>query len=598
MKLLLKTRRLLAFTFAVLLASSAVAQEIQVTFRPGVPDPPSNWTSNANWDTPDSTDDFPPEGQFREIAVISSGGTAFIDSPIVNGPGEIFIPTGTLEIRDTGNITLFDGFIDGDSNGLADTEGNVTVGFQGTLRKIGGGQLTANRLVFNSGASVFDVELSPTSTPISVVPAPAPTVGNGSRGDVVLNGVLNVDYSGITNPSGSYQLISGDSAFGNFGQVNSIGLGPAQTTRVTVDGGLVSANVINIPTLTIDRSTGLVRVDNTHNLPISLDGIQIASANGSFNAASATALGSGWSVSAANDANSVAQLFEGASPASPSASLTPNSMSAIGANLYQRPAPAFFQQDVEDVQFFYTDRELGVLEGIVTYVGDAGPIDNDIVLYIDNQGDAAIRNASAFVQELEAYRITSSDGSLLTSGWVSLDDSGADGGIWTESGVPSANELLETVFNFNDPDGDNSTTFDNTVFNLGRIFNTSGDQEGLAFEFLLAGDITATPGSISFIPEVDDLSAGVVGDYNGNGTVDAADYTVWRDSLGGSAAGLQNRDPANTGLVSTADYNSWKSNFGNGGASVAAASAVPEPCSLLLLLMASIGVLSANRRNW
>ena len=27
-------------------------------------------------------------------------------------------------------------------------------------------------------------------------------------------------------------------------------------------------------------------------------------------------------------------------------------------------------------------------------------------------------------------------------------------------------------------------------------------------------------------------SAGVDGDYNGNGVVDAADYTVWRDSLG------------------------------------------------------------------
>jgi hypothetical protein len=45
--------------------------------------------------------------------------------------------------------------------------------------------------------------------------------------------------------------------------------------------------------------------------------------------------------------------------------------------------------------------------------------------------------------------------------------------------------------------------------------------------------------------------APVAGDYNGNGTVDAPDYTVWRD--GGS--------PDDT----IAGYNLWKANFGKGG---------------------------------
>ena len=58
-------------------------------------------------------------------------------------------------------------------------------------------------------------------------------------------------------------------------------------------------------------------------------------------------------------------------------------------------------------------------------------------------------------------------------------------------------------------------------------------------------------------------SAALVGDYNGNGKVDAADYTVWRDNLGGEwfDPGCESR-PANMGVVSIADYNSWKANFG------------------------------------
>ena len=52
---------------------------------------------------------------------------------------------------------------------------------------------------------------------------------------------------------------------------------------------------------------------------------------------------------------------------------------------------------------------------------------------------------------------------------------------------------------------------------------------------------------------------GVQGDYNGNGIVDAADYTVWRDHLGQTFA-LPNEGTGQTpGTVSIEDYNFWKS---------------------------------------
>jgi hypothetical protein len=85
------------------------------------------------------------------------------------------------------------------------------------------------------------------------------------------------------------------------------------------------------------------------------------------------------------------------------------------------------------------------------------------------------------------------------------------------------------------------------------------------------------------------------GDYNQNGTVDAADYTVWRDHLG-SGTTLANDD---TPGVDQDDYTRWKDNFGQTSGSGSAAktnAAVPEPTTALLMALAVAGVL--NRRRW
>jgi T5SS/PEP-CTERM-associated repeat protein len=74
-----------------------------------------------------------------------------------------------------------------------------------------------------------------------------------------------------------------------------------------------------------------------------------------------------------------------------------------------------------------------------------------------------------------------------------------------------------------------------------------------------------------------------IGDYNHNGVVDAADYTVWRDSLGKTGIGLA-ADGDNNHVVDVADYNIWKSNFGlTAGSGGAASDPVPEPSTLLML---------------
>ena len=71
-------------------------------------------------------------------------------------------------------------------------------------------------------------------------------------------------------------------------------------------------------------------------------------------------------------------------------------------------------------------------------------------------------------------------------------------------------------------------------------------------------------------------AVGLAGDYNGNGAVDAADYTLWRNSLGQRGAGLT-ADGNHDDRVDAADYAVWKANFGDTAGAGMAAVAVPEP---------------------
>ena len=77
-------------------------------------------------------------------------------------------------------------------------------------------------------------------------------------------------------------------------------------------------------------------------------------------------------------------------------------------------------------------------------------------------------------------------------------------------------------------------------------------------------------------------------DFNGDGSVDAADYTLWRDTLGSS---FDLRADANAdGAVDIADYNLWKSGFGV--PSTSGVIVVPEPTTLLLLLLGAATLFS------
>ena len=86
---------------------------------------------------------------------------------------------------------------------------------------------------------------------------------------------------------------------------------------------------------------------------------------------------------------------------------------------------------------------------------------------------------------------------------------------------------------------------------------------------------------------------GVPGDYNNNGTVDAADYVLWR-----KGAALQN-EVTTIGENTPDDYTEWRARFGNtsGAGSGALSAAVPEPGTAVLTLLGLVTAGMFRRRQ-
>ncbi len=92
-------------------------------------------------------------------------------------------------------------------------------------------------------------------------------------------------------------------------------------------------------------------------------------------------------------------------------------------------------------------------------------------------------------------------------------------------------------------------------------------------------------------------SNGATGDYNGDGAVNLADYTVWRDSLGMSVENGAGADGSGNGVIDTDDYDVWKTQLGQSSGQLAGLSAsVPEPASAAVALLA-LGFVARSRRS-
>lgn len=326
--------------------------------------------------------------------------------------------------------------------------------------------------------------------------------------------------------------------------------------------------------LTVDRATGSIQLSNPTGSPIEIDSYSIKSATGSLDPADGRWLSfadqgvSGW--------------MEAAPVPTELSELNPLSSTVVAANdgrtLGQAyaPNPPAFGVSVSDLQFTYSSPTGQTYQGIIEYVGN--DTSNNLVLTVNTgTGEATLQNASPFDVTIDGYSILSESGSLKPNNgdWNSLADQAVEG--WQESG-PTTEALSE----LNPLDG--QLLVSGADYEMGALFNLEGNRD-LELRFSLAGE-GAMDGVVVYQ---------LTGDYNDDGVVDAADYTVWRDKVGSASSTLANRAPSSSGLVGADDYAVWKANFGNradDGVIGEPLNPVPEPSSCLLAFstLAVIGI--------
>jgi hypothetical protein len=185
---------------------------------------------------------------------------------------------------------------------------------------------------------------------------------------------------------------------------------------------------------------------------------------------------------------------------------------------------------------------------------------------------------------------------------------GAGSTLELDLGTPAQSDLLSITGNLI-AGGTLRVSLDNTViapsegnvFNLLDFASASGAFGALNLPSLTPGlawntSRLLTAGELSVM-----ASPGLPGDYNSNGIVDAADYTVWRDRLGQNVA-LPNTDPSDTdNMVTSAEYNFWRSRFGatfgSGAGALSASQTAPEPGTWALTMLAGCLLAAVGRRR-
>jgi hypothetical protein len=134
---------------------------------------------------------------------------------------------------------------------------------------------------------------------------------------------------------------------------------------------------------------------------------------------------------------------------------------------------------------------------------------------------------------------------------------------WTPETPPGAN--LVDIYAVDD--GLAATISSNTTTRINGLRVGSAAKEHFSGE-IHSGTLTMTEGTLEVIgnnllvigrENPHWYSTG--GDYNQNSVVDAADYTVWRDTVGSSTDFRADGDESNT--IDQADYIFWKNRFGN-----------------------------------
>lgn len=493
--------------------------------------------ADNDWETVDNWDHFItgalPSGAENEIAAISNGDTAVVSTILANisspdsAPGQLTVSGGsTLQVVGSGAFST-------QANTLAD--GSASFFGTGTLSIVGSAaSFTSTGLSF-AGGGVYN-----------------PAITSGSHGVISVPGAVDLQGSTLRpsfdgyspSSSDSWTLIDANAINGSFTIDQSAA--PVGRRFVTSVGGggangqQLALGIQAMAVLTVNVDDGSASLSSPSGDAIEIIGYSIGSSGGNLSPAGWSSFedqsNPGWQEAGTPTTNLLDEL---AGPINAStqggATLTATATSlgsplVAGSTEFQVPAAG------SDLTFEYVTSDFELVQGQVQYTGLT--LVNNLLLTVDPvTGQAELKNSSNRTINLRGYSILSDDGSLKPGNgdWNSLQDQGVTG---VEEADPRVDQLSELV-----PLSANAVVLSpGEAFQLGDLFDTTGTQD-LGLEFVL------------------DPSA-AAGDYNDDGVVSIADYTVWRDNLGGVGTTLANRDPANAGVVSSADYETWKSNFG------------------------------------
>lgn len=205
--------------------------------------------------------------------------------------------------------------------------------------------------------------------------------------------------------------------------------------------------------------------------------------------------------------------------------------------------------------------------GVVEYVGDLRPGNSPAT--VSYEGDVLFNSSASLIIELGGLTAGTQHDKIDVEGSLSLDGT-----------------LEVSLINSFSPTAGDS--FD--ILDWGSL---SGTFDALSLPALNPGLMW----NASQLYAIGTLKVGLAGDYNLNGVVDAADYVVWRNSLGQVGTALAADGNAN-GSIDPGDFNVWRSNFGQtagSGASLqgsAGESPIPEPSSAVLVCIILVAAAS------
>lgn len=589
----LRRTSMLALIASGLFCGDYALCQTNVTF---VPTGPANWNDGSSWNP-----SFVPQSDFNEIAVIDGDRSAFVKDTPTSVSG-IVISAGTLEIQSGGNLSAV-------ASELA--AGDLVVGQAGAGKLIvrRGGTLTAQNLTTGGSLSseltlgetggTGTASLSISSGTLSrVTTVTGPNVDFSSSGNLTfassgtlrpvitglshsaidvtgratLGGVVQPAFSGHTPALGnSWDLVTAGSIQGRFtvddSQSPAAPRGAAYV--MTQTDTTATLRYMNKLILSVDRGTGATSIQNAIGSPIAFDGYTITSPSGALDGAWNSLDDQG--ISAWEEADNADGARRTEFNPSATSSVSAGASLSLGTPFSPEPPSKFGEAIGEDLSFEYAVPGLGTIDGFVEFVGAR----NNVVLTIDpSNGRATIQNQSPYFDVvIDGYTIQSASGRLKTANgnWNSLADQNL--GSWEEADNVSSTRLTEFS-----PTSETEMAGGGMILDLGSPIDIAGEINLDDFTFDVA----------IFQP--------LGGDYNDDGSIDAADYTVWRDNLG-SGVSLPNDDTPGVGQD---DYIRWKTNFGNTGGSstvrgivafgsiagaaslaLSGASAVPEPSTMI-----------------